>query len=165
MLLAPLSGLAGDGTRSGLIGLWQDSPEIASGWSDAYVFFADGRYQFHYNTMDCAGRRVSASGHWQLRPEGLFLTVEERVSLAGGHFEEATGSCGTDKELVDATLTTRHLKRVLTRIAPISPITRVKYKHMDFGDGGSVEAIPRVVIEGRKFWKIDDDPNRYELGD
>jgi hypothetical protein len=163
-LLTPPCGLAADDERSGLIGLWQDTPEIASGWSDAYVFFADGRYEFHYNTMDCAKRLVSVSGRWRLTADGLLLTVEDRASLVGGHFEKATGSCGTDTELVDATLKTRHLQPAVERIVTISPITRVTYRNKHDGIG-SVSTERRLMIDGREFWKIDDDPNRYELDD
>jgi hypothetical protein len=163
-LLSPLSGLAADGERPGLIGLWQDSPEIASGWSDAYVFFADGRYQFHYSTMDCAKRLVSVSGRWRLTATGLLLTTEDRASLVGGHFETATGSCGTDTDLVDAKLKTRHLQPAVERLVSISPITRVAYKHKHDGVG-RVSTEQRLMIDAREFWKIDDDPNRYEQDD
>src|SRR5688572_12504300 len=88
--------------RSALRGVWQDSPKMASGWSDTFQFFEDGHFVFNHNQMNCEKRELSYSGRWGISQGDLTLQVESRRILEGGHLEEALGSCASEKELVDA---------------------------------------------------------------
>ena len=145
-----------------LVGIWQDSPEIASGWSDSYQFFADGHFVFHYNQMDCSDRKRAYSGLWILKGNSLNLLVAEREDLVGGHVEQARGSCGTDLELVGAQLKTVQVKPQESLTLKISRIQYAAAEVYNFETGKSnTKRIPRIFIDGAQYWKLRDDPTKY----
>ena len=145
-----------------LTGIWQDTPEIASGWSYTYQFFADGRFVFHYNQMDCESREVSYSGRWAVQGNSLILSVTQRKVLVGGHFEPANGSCGTDRELVGARLRTIEVKPSQLLKLNISVIRLVSTKVYSFETRrDEARSIPHVCIGPNCYWKLRDDPSKY----
>lgn len=88
-----------------LVGAWQDSENMASGWSNTFVLSADGTYKFFTNQMDCSQRLVSYGGKWRVSDveEAIHLTVETRRVINGGTMQKSDGSCGSDSMLTGGT--------------------------------------------------------------
>jgi hypothetical protein len=144
-----------------LTGIWQDVEFNASGWSNTWQFFDDGRFIFNYSQMDCAKRERSYSGHWKAVGPVLQLSIERRKVLVGGRFEEALGSCGSDLELVDAEERIVNEPAPMKRILSLGQIETV----ISVYDDGTFKTAPqqklRTVIDGKRYWKFEDDPTKY----
>jgi len=87
-------------TEKDLIGSWQITNHVASGYNDAYTFSEDGKFTFNYNQMDCSKREVSYGGYWELKGKQIILTINFTEKYFGGKLEPSTGSCASDSELV-----------------------------------------------------------------
>ena len=124
-----------------LVGAWNSGFPVASGWGDAYLFFDDGKYQFHYSQMDCEKRTLSEAGTWSRTGDELVLTATEKTVMKGGRLVDATGACRTPKELVDATPSVEQGKPGTKRLA----ISKIEL---------DPKARRVVTIDGRKFWWI-----------
>lgn len=83
-----------------LVGIWQASASMGSGWNDRYHFYADGNYHFYPNQM-VKSDLTEKKGTWQIENDELILdgkvygieffgTQEEdlypSVSIAGKQF-------------------------------------------------------------------------------
>ena len=142
-----------------LVGVWQRGHgDIASGLSDVYRFWPDGRFSFHFSEMDCAKREVSYSGHWQLDRQRLSLQVEERRILMGGRLEPASSSCSGETELVRAAPRTRRLRPPEVLTLDIGSVEEVRTDRR-----GAITAqgdlMSRVVIGGDAYWRLSADPS------
>ena len=125
---------------------------IASGWAETYQFFEDGTFTFNYNQMDCAKRTVSYSGNWEEGKGQIILTKTVQTDWEGGTLEKAFGSCGSEMELVDATLKT-------TKISPPEKITLTISKIQDGGEEDLYQ--PVIDINGETYWKKSDNAKDY----
>lgn len=133
-----------------LVGIWQDSPQVAAGWSETYQFFEDGNYIYRYSQMDCTKRLLSYSGTWELQNNNkLILTMTSRNVLEGGTVVLSSGSC--DFEIEGGVVKTIELGDSSPVELGLSPTTRDKMngdlRTKSFGD--------------RAFWKHEDDPTKY----
>lgn len=93
-----------------LIGVWQDSEVLGSGWSNSFLFFKDGTYKFFSSQMDCSKRLLSFSGKWKVNDDVMTLTVVERVIVTGGVMVISDGSCASDSTLIEGTEKTVKVK-------------------------------------------------------
>ncbi len=141
-----------------LIGVWQDSKVVASGWSNTFLFFKSGRFKFFYNQMDCAKREVSYSGKWRAAGDELILTISEKTVIEGGELEPSSGSCASDSMIVggtEATMKLRYLEKVLYSISSI---------YSDIEDDMQRQ---KVYIDAMPYWKFADNPeeliNQFEF--
>lgn len=144
-----VSASAQDKVENKLVGVWQASEAMGSGWSDTYRFFSNGKFVFHANQMDCAKRIVSQSGTWTVKNNIIYLTITERVVMVGGKLVPAVGSCGSDYELVDAQ------EKKMTRKMPWRlNLTLGKFTKDD---------LERLTTKFGKtrFWKYNTDPTQY----
>lgn len=148
--LCVASGAVAIGARasSSLYGVWQAAPVKGSGWNKAYQFFPNGRFVWHKNQMDCEAREVARSGTWHVSGQKLVLRVAKHTILTGGHLEDATGSCASGQELVDAHPRTEALRRT---------------QSLSVGTAQKDPKNGRVALRigGVNFWKFADDPNGY----
>ena len=90
-----------------LTGVWQDNEVVASGWSNTFLFFADGTFKFFYNQMDQRKNQISFSGSWQVDGDGLYLDVRQRSYLEGGRLVKDPNGGKGDSVLVDAAQKTK----------------------------------------------------------
>jgi hypothetical protein len=135
-----------------LVGIWQAIPEIASGWADTYRFWDNGEFIFHYSQMICDNRILDYSGTWELTAtDKLRLTIKAKAILEGGKLEPATGSCGSDYEIVGGEVKEIKLDSAEIYNIQLSAVSMDK-KHVD---------IKTRIFDGRPFWKMDNDPTKY----
>lgn len=135
-----------------LVGVWQDSPMMASGWGDTYQFFNDLTFIFYYNQMDCAKRDLSFSGTWEIAGDELILEIKEKTHIVGGRFEEAGGSCAGEKKLVGGDIVSSKVLPVDRKRYTISKIT--------IDDDYGIE-YPHLEIDGESYWQFSSDPDYY----
>ncbi|MCB0712535.1 MAG: hypothetical protein KDD67_09415 [Ignavibacteriae bacterium] len=136
-----------------LVGLWQDVPAMASGWSSTYQFFSDGTFVLNESQMDCAKRLVWSKGTWKrIGKDELELMITEWQKLEGGRMIPSDGSCGSDSMLVGAT------EKNIPLEVP-KPITlqlgSIIFAGDDHPDRTTVE------IGNVKFYRFSDDPAAY----
>jgi hypothetical protein len=137
-------------TDKALVGIWQPSPIMASGWEDTYSFFPDHRFIYRPDTMNCEKRLVSENGEWKLVGSTLTLSKTKRTRLEGGHLEPAMGSCASDHELEDA-------HEVSDMLSP--PETNTISVSTDVPEGYRWRA--SIMMGKTRFWKWENDPNNY----
>lgn len=87
-------------TEKDIIGSWQLTNHVASGYNDAYTFNEDGTFTFYYNQMDCAKRDILFSGDWELKERKIRLYVKYNEYYKFGWYEKSSGSCASDSVLV-----------------------------------------------------------------
>jgi hypothetical protein len=133
-----------------LVGIWQDSPQVAAGWSETYQFFDNGKYIFRYSQMNCTKRLLSYSGTWELKGKNeLVLTMTSQTVLEGGTEMPSSGSC--DFEIQGGEVKTIKMGDSQSVELSLSTTERDKMngdlRKRGFGD--------------RSFWKHEDDPTKY----
>ncbi len=136
--------------RKFLIGAWQDSAEVAAGYTNLYQFKEDGSFRFTPNEMICDQRGAGYSGTWELSGQQLKLSVQKEREWVGGKLEPATGSCGSKMELVEATLETRD----------VNPPRTISFSLMP--EDPSQTGYPAVKFGETIFWRILDKPMEEE---
>lgn len=133
-----------------LVGIWQASKTMATGWNDTYQFFPDGKFIFHANQMDCSKRIVSQSGEWN-GYLSIQLLIKEQVVMVGGKLVKADGSCGSKYKLVGA----KEEKMTLTP-------SKINVMEIPFGIFTEDESKRWTTLFGKKrFWKYSSDPTKY----
>jgi hypothetical protein len=134
------------------VGIWQVMPDVASGWADAYRFFDNGQFIFHYNQMVCDNRTLSYSGTWELtKDKNLKLTIDKKTTLEGGKLVPSMGSCGSDLEIEGGEVKDVKLKDIEIKMIRLSRIS-VDNNHGD---------LKTVTFDNRPLWKLEADPTRY----
>lgn len=129
-----------------LIGTWQDSFEMAAGYTNLYQFKEDGTFRFTPNEMACDRRDAGYSGKWEIDGQKLRITVLKEREWVGGKLEPATGACSSELELVEATLQTKEVnppRSMVFTLAAAEP-SRSGYPAMKLGDA--------------RYWRILDKP-------
>ncbi len=136
-------------TKEKLVGVWQASEAMGSGWSDTYRFFNDSKFIFHTNQMNCAAREISNSGTWKIENNGIVLMIKERVTMVGGKLVPVTGSCGSKYEPEGAKEKTVKNK---------TPVRKI----LSLGKFGKDDLDRWTVLFGKiRFWRYDTDPKKY----
>ncbi|MFZ4592578.1 MAG: hypothetical protein ACOYN6_16375 [Ignavibacteria bacterium] len=150
LLLIPFWG----NTQKGydLVGIWQDSPVVAAGWSDTYLFYSDGKFVFNYSQMVCDSRDVSYSGTWELRDEGkLNLTIKNKTMIVGGALVKASGSCASEYEIEGGE----------EKIIELTNQENISIILSDFTIDTENHSIGTMLFNGSRFWRMSNDPKNY----
>lgn len=135
-----------------LIGAWQDSAEIAAAYTDLYQFKEDGTFRFTPNEMICDNRNAGYSGEWTVDGQQLQLTVLKEREWVGGTLEPATGSCRSEKQLVDATLKTKEVNPPRKMAMPLTSAEP------------SPTGYPAIKLGDASYYRIFDKPLEEEDG-
>ncbi|GAB5415936.1 MAG: hypothetical protein Crog4KO_07170 [Crocinitomicaceae bacterium] len=138
-----------DSSTLNLVGLWQGIPFVGSGWSTNYQFFDDGSFRYNHNQMDCADSVISESGNYHFEEGILYLDYDSITFISGGTYVPATGSCGSEFELVGGirvTQATEKSEGVL--VEEVEPLT--DYDYLD-----------RILLDDDEWFRMLHDPNDY----
>ena len=71
-------------TAEFLIDGWHESPTLGSGFSERYLFQADGLFYFTGNTMRAGDRLRYMDGNWTYENGELYLTIKRKIVIEGG---------------------------------------------------------------------------------
>lgn len=139
-------------SQEDITGIWQDSPVMASGWTDNYQIFSDGRFIFNYSQMDCDNRLVSYHGTWEIIGTSIFFTVNEITIISGGKLIKSVGSCGSQFMLVDG------MERQLKLENPFVERHDFKIEFVELEGLGERKAL---FIDEKMFFRMAADPSDY----
>ncbi|XOV68525.1 MAG: hypothetical protein ACFHU9_04975 [Fluviicola sp.] len=134
-----------------LVGIWQeDLPMIASGWSTNYQFFEDGSVNYNHSQMDCGDSIITESGTYKFKNGKVKIRFKEVIFISGGELQKASGSCGSEFEIVGGHLETKPLKRkVKLNIKKAEPLE--DYDYLD-----------RIIIDKVSWFRMARDPETYD---
>ena len=128
------------------IGNWHDMPMVAAGFGDRYSFADDGTFIFASSEMDGTAREIAFSGSWEMVDGQVVLTIKNRLMLIGGNLVPASGSIGTDYEIVGGRVEYVRLPVEAFEVA----IYEISDVVMDTVYG--IGQIRFVWINGQAFW-------------
>lgn len=132
-----------------LAGIWQVSNEFAAGWQENYQIFANGKVVHNTNQMDPYTRLRSESGTWSLKGNKLILTYKSEHMLVGGkRIKEKDLDDGGDYGYKGYKEVDRAIKPPRVRVVTLG-VLNMKAKP------------PMTTINGKKFWKMKEDPKEY----
>lgn len=136
--------------QDSLIGVWQeDSNLLAAGLADNYQFFKDDSFKFNFNSMSCGLRRLwSILGSYKLLKDELILTVTSTYESVGGNIEEA----GTEEGENGFQIIGDRMEF----------IKQDKPSVLHFVLGKNDNSEHSIEINGRKFYKLSNDPNAFK---
>jgi hypothetical protein len=138
-------------TEKLLVGIWQDSPIMASGWGEAYQFFSDGKFILNHNQMDCGKRELSLLGTWKIEDQHLLLEVKSRKVIKGGKEVEASASCASKLDIEGGEIVIESLKspkKMKLKIGKIKP-------DPEYPQAG-------IKLGKHQYWKMREDPKDYQ---
>lgn len=138
---------------SELVGVWQAAPVMASGWTDTYLFYEDGRFAFHRNQMDCENRDLGYFGTWSLSGpdhDTLSAHVERTEKLVGGILVRSYASCASEYMIEDGEVVMDTLEKPKTIVLVLSP------PHYD-----DYYEKPAMRFGSRVFWRFSNEPTDY----
>lgn len=142
-------------TEEKLIGVWQDMPSVAAGWSNRYHFFPNGRYEYVTSQMDCGiTRERQHSGEWAIKDGILKLGTTMSLMWTGGEYIEGTGSCGT-KELVNYDITYYSVEDIGSELESHHIGINLSFTTDNLGGHSRL----KFNLDGKDFWKFSDNPN------
>lgn len=139
--------------KSGLIGVWQDMPFLAAGWSNRYHFYPDGSYSYVASLMNCERRDKQVDGIWRI--ENGMLVLEEKLMLYkdGGEIVDDV-MCGKTVKGYEEKIISIEQSDATKRFPFISSVENKK-------KGERSEFIrEKVSLNGEDYWKFYDDPNQ-----
>lgn len=134
------------------VGFWQDASEYESGGKNCYTFYPDSTFAFHFDIFDCYENCSTYyyKGNWRVFKDTLALSIREKKVIVGGSFM---------KRIEDNVITIVHDGYDSIIKLDVPDVKKMKLK-MIFTFDNSKESI---FIDDRKFWKIDNDPHKYNL--
>lgn len=134
------------------VGFWQDASEYESNWKNCYTFYPDSSFTFHFDIFDCYENCSTYyyKGKWKVVKDTLTLTISEKKVIIDGKFL---------KTISDDVITIVHTGYDSIIMLDAPDIKKLKLK-MIFTFDNSKESI---FIDDRKFWKIDNDPQKHNL--
>lgn len=138
----------------GAAGLWHAMPMVASGYAEIYALFEDGAFLWRESEMDGESRLRERWGNWRVEGDTLILLVGTDLVWAGGTLEPATGSVGTDSELVG--FTEQYYDYFVpeeVRLGVSAPELVEPEDDLDLPAG-----MWRMVIAGEEYWLLSSDP-------
>lgn len=134
------------------IGFWQDASEYESGWKNCYTFYPDSSFAFHFDIFNCDDNCSTYyyKGKWKVFKDTLALLINEKKVIIDGKFM---------KTISDDVITLVHTGYDSIIKLDVPDVRKMKIK-MIFTFDNSKESI---FIDDHKFWKIDNDPQKYNL--
>lgn len=134
-----------------LVGLWQvRTAEVASGFTDIYRFYSDGSFKFGFNQFTEPKRFLELHGHYVLKGHAITFQITERTDWVGG--EIVRGGPEADGEWVVEGGKAVTIKQSGKQSDPVE----IAYLP------GSGNKPACLVIDGRKYFQVSDDPRSQE---
>ncbi len=124
-----------------LVGIWQASGGMASGWTDRYHFYSDGNFHFYPNQMFHENLKIEKVGTWELNDNNLILTITEQVLNTMKWDGEGATLVSSKNVILDK---------------PIIESLNYQYLGVVANDN-----YPSIRLTDLQFWKFSDDPSSY----
>ncbi len=133
-----------------ILGVWQfGSSEINAGYFDTYQFFPDSTFKFNTNQNDGLRRILIIGGKYQVKKNKLYFIVNYTIEVVGGKPKRSEIMSGSDSwSLEGGEIKTFQLKNPMRQSADLEFISKENTKEL--------------LIDKRKFFKVDNDPNNFQ---
>jgi hypothetical protein len=128
--------------------VWQDTPVMAAGWSDRFLFYADGSVTFGYSTMKELGTVQYLYGTYAI--ENSLLRIEWTKRTVYKHSSEIEETGGWGYSWSEATPLTEDFEAHVVSVFPIGEIREKVF-------GGSLKRL-LMPIGGVNFFQFSDNP-------
>lgn len=140
--------------KDNLIGIWQDIPNMASGWSDHYNFYPSGKYTLYFSEMNCTKRILTESGFWQFdnSTSNLTLIVKQRTKIEGGILDQTSVCEWQGGEKIIETVTNSETREYKLSV----PTDSIKYGQ-EIINPNDTPWYKMVVFNDRPFWRFNDE--------
>ncbi|WP_053405198.1 hypothetical protein [Persicobacter sp. CCB-QB2] len=135
-------------TKEVVVGIWQKSPVMASGWVQSYTFFPDGKFIYRKSQGDQLDRELSSEGIFKISNDTLTLETQLLVKLEGGQIVNGP----FDDKVIEGAKETQTL---------IKPATIEKFFLPKIELDENFQKL-KMEIGETTFWKFRDNPNEYE---
>ncbi len=139
---ASISGIFSKADKATLVGIWQASGGMASGWADRYNFYSDGKFHFYPNQMSCQIEEKEELGTWEIKDDNLTLTTTSEIVISN--------KCDQNGFTKEVGRKNNILKQ---------PWVRTRY-YLFFGTLKN-DSYPSMLFEGTQYWKFSSDPSSY----
>ena len=145
-----------------LIGIWQDSPVMAAGWSNTYQFHNDGTFDYSASSMGYNDKARHRQGKWSLKKGKLSLVyLSKDVLLESKYVDPQSSPCGMEmkiavknmNELFENSLLFINLNDSIKEQADYP--NWLKKQIRLYKDRISVK--PMIKIGNSYYWKFEDD--------
>lgn len=133
-----------------IIGVWQASPAVGSGYADKYHFFEDMTFRFDYSQFNGEKRDISLYGTWELENNWLYITVKSKKTKVGGDFVKSIGSISSNYMLKNSEIVVEDLERELKIIYPLEEVIE------------SVDSPLYMTIGNVEYWRLTPNPDMYQ---
>jgi len=133
-----------------IIGVWQDSPSVGSGFGNKYHFLENSTFIFDVSDYDTEGRIIYKLGTWKIEKGLLYMYINTKYYRKGGFFEENTVSSLTGYSLIDFEIVKNDLKELEIIIYPI-----------DENDYDNGDLRISKSFGGIDYYRLSKDPNIY----
>lgn len=138
--------------KKDLIGVWQGSPVMASGWGDRFAFHNDGRLRWFSNQMFGAKRLLEYNGTWRIDGHILVFSVNETIYYKDGKISKDFNPMNGFFIEPSEKYSTQQYPAVEYRI----PIGKPKlWNHEEIGDRWSVS------LGGEILFRMEDNPDLF----
>ena len=131
-----------------LVGVWHASPSLGAGWNDNYHFFKDMTFRLDYSQYDESKRIIDIAGEWSVSEGELILTVTQKTVVKGGQLEKSSPSAVSEYKIVNGKIKKEQLnlpEKIVYALSKIEKDESYPYPIM-------------IKIDGKQFWKFNDDP-------
>lgn len=129
-------------SKDNLTGIWQANRFMASGWSDRYHFYSNGKFHFYPNQMICKDKEDEVLGSWSVETGSILLTITSRVSVL-----KICDPKGFGTEVHRYKFELYQPETMTLRYVSLG-------KLMD-------DPYPSILLDGQQYWKFSDDPTSY----
>lgn len=81
-------------SKKEIIGIWQTGVVTGNGYTEAFIFFANGDFKYNYDPSEDTRNILGFKGRYRLVGDQLLITIKTRIVCDGGKI--AAGALGSD---------------------------------------------------------------------
>lgn len=133
-----------------IIGVWQETPVVASGWSTTYHFALDGSCAYLTNQMDCEDSLIAYYGIYKLKKKKIILKFSEVVYIGGAKLVSSDGSCATDFQLEGGSEMKKEIKK------------KEKFAYKFLAPDEDYDYLERAMFDGFVWYRMLHDPADFD---
>ncbi|MCT8335839.1 YARHG domain-containing protein [Leptospira sp. 85282-16] len=104
-----------------IIGDWDNQPVSSSGYGNKHSFLENGLVKIYEDENDCQKQLIASFGTWKIDNNNIQIILSKKLLRKDGQLIPASGSCGSDFELIDGYLI----------FEDIIPTLKIEYKNIE----------------------------------
>jgi tetratricopeptide (TPR) repeat protein len=137
-----------------IIGIWQNSPHMASGWGDTFTFYPNRKIISRYSQMDCSKRIISKTGLWKISNNVLHIEFNNQKEIVGGKEIPSDGSCGSETQIEGGQIVDKELESEIVDYSISFSISKNNKLNIKSN-------LPSIEIDNIIYWRHRSNPEDY----